>query len=257
MSQPWKSELQVRLTRDACAVQLRAPWSRRVLAEASADGAAAESLPAALKALRGLGHDPLPAQARLLVPEELAYLSLRPPRPAWRQAHRDAVDHFAQALGRQDLLVQVSAMPGGAAWLAAAIEPADLAAWQRLFGEQGLALGHVELALLDDLRHIADQVGVQATVALMRDEGMTLVRVDDGLPVELSWERCDLQAQRSIEQRLQAYQGAILSSEPAPLLMLCRTAAQREQWQRLARGHRWTLLLRGEAPQVAAMEVPA
>jgi hypothetical protein len=257
VSQPWKSELQVRLTRDACAVQLRAPWSRRVLAEASADGTAAEALPAALKALRRLGHDPLPAQARLLVPEELVYLSLRPACHAWRIAHRDAVDHFAQALGRQDLIVQVAAMPGGAAWLAAAIEPADLSAWQRLFGEQGLALVHVELALLDDLHHVADQVGAHATVALMRDEGMTLVRVADAVPVELSWERCDLQAQRTIEQRLLAYQGTILSSEPAPLLMLCRTAKQRVQWQRLARGHHWTLLLRGEAPQVAAMELPA
>lgn len=257
MSQPWKSELQVRLTRDACAVQLRAPWSRRVLAEAGADGPVAEALPAALKQLRRQGHDPLPAQARLLVPEELVYLSLRPACHAWRIAQRDAVDHFAQALGRQDLVVQVAAMPDGAAWLAAAIEPADLAAWQRLFGEQGLELKRVELALLDDLQHIAAQVGAQATVALLRDEGMTLVRIADGVPVELGWERCDLQAQRAVEQRLLAYQGAILSSEPAPLLMLCRTASQREQWQRLARGHRWTLLLRGEAPRVAAMELPA
>jgi hypothetical protein len=247
----------VRIARDGCNVQLRAPWSRRVLAEAGADGALAQALPAALKALRRQGHDPLPAQARLLVPEELVYLSLRPAGPAWRPAHRDAVDHFAKALGRQDLLVQVTAMPGGTAWLAAALEPADLQSWQRLFGELELRLVHVELALVDDLRHVADQVGEDAIVALMRDEGMTLVRVAEGVPVELSWERCDPHAHRFVEQRLLAYQGAILSSEPAPLLMLCRSAMQREQWQRLARGHRWTLLLRGEAPQVAAMEVPA
>ena len=194
MSQPWKSDLLLRFSRHACSAQLRAPWSRRVVAEVSADGAWALALPAVLKELRREGHDPLPQQASLLVPDELVYLALRPARAAWRAAQQDAVEHFALTLGRKDLVVQVAAMPGGDAWLAAAIEPADLQAWQRLLGEAGLVLAHVQLALLDDLRHLAAQVGDSAIVALMRDEGMTLVRVSRGTPVELSWERCDPQA---------------------------------------------------------------
>ena len=47
-----------------------------------------------------------------------------------------------------------------------------------------------------------DFSGVADKPALLRDEGMTLVRVADGVPGELGWERCDLQAQRAVEQRL-------------------------------------------------------
>jgi len=255
VSQPWKSDLLLRFSRHGCSAQLRAPWSRRTIAQALADGELVSALPALLKALRREGHDPLPQRATLLVPDELAYFALRPASAAWRDAQQDAVEHFALTLGRKDLVVQVAAMPGGGAWLAAAIEPSDLQAWQRLLGEAGLALAHVQLALLDDLRHVAAQVGDAAVVALMRDEGMTLVRVSRGAPVELSWERCDPQALRLVEQRLMAFQGAIQSSEPEPLWMLCRSEMEREQWQRPARGHRWTLLLRGVATQASPMDM--
>ncbi|WP_341888614.1 hypothetical protein [Variovorax sp. YR752] len=260
MSRPWKSELSIRLGRSACMVQLCAPWSRRVLAQAQAEGAAADALPAALAALRAQGHDPLPVQARLLVPDERVYLSLRPAAGSWRMARQEASTHFAAVLGRQDLHVQVMALPVGSAWLAAALEPGDLQDWQRALADAGVRLAHVQLALLDDLRRIAAQVADDAVVALMREEGMTLLRVQAGVPVALSWERCDPRVLRLAEQRLLAFQGAGGGSDAMPLWMLCRSPAQCAQWQDLAEGHRWTLLSQADAAPPAPpapAEVPA
>lgn len=255
MSRPWKSELCVRLGRGATAVQRLAPWSRRVLDAACAEGAPEQALPAALAALREREPaTPLPAQARLRVPDELAYLSLIAGGSGWPAAHQAAATHFAATLGRQDLVVQVVPMPGAAAWLAAAIEPGDLQAWQRMLADAGVRLAHVELQLLDDLRQLAAQVPDEAIVALLRDEGSTLLRIERGTPVELSWERCDPRALRLVEQRLLAFQGAIVSSQPPAVWMLCRSAEQRAHWDHMAQAHGWTLLPRDAAPpaEVAA-----
>ena len=107
MSQPWKSELLLRLTRGSCVAQVLAPWSRRVVHEAHAEGSIGVALPHALEALQEGGAASLPRQARLLVPDELAYLSLRPASADWPTAQREAQAHFVQTLGRQDLVVQV------------------------------------------------------------------------------------------------------------------------------------------------------
>lgn len=261
MSQPWKSELLLRLTRGSCIAQVLAPWSRRVVREVHAEGSIGVALPQALKALQKDGADVLPRQARLLVPDELAYLSLRPACTDWPTAKREAQAHFVQTLGRQDLLVQVVSLPGHSGWLAAAIEPADLQAWQQVLAEAGVRLAHVELALLDDLQAIAGRIGNEAVVALLRHEGMTLLRLAGGTLVELSWERCDTREQRLVEQRLLAFRGGIHSSTPEPLWLVCRSSVQCELWQRLARGHHWTLLSREpkEAPTSAESDtgIPA
>ncbi|MBP5990885.1 hypothetical protein [Piscinibacter sp.] len=252
MSRPWKSELSVQLGRGATAVQRLAPWSRRVLDEVRCEGAPAQALPAALSALRERSAEPLPAQARLCVPDELAYFSLLAGGNGWHGTRQAAVTHFAATLGRQDLVVQAVALPGAAAWLAAAIEPGDLQAWQRALAEAGVRLARVELQLLDDLRHLARQVPDEAIVALLREEGSTLLRIERGVPVELSWERCDPRALRLVEQRLVAFQGAIVSSQPPAVWMLCRSTEQREHWERMTQAHGWTLLMRDASPAPAA-----
>lgn len=243
MSRPWKSELRVQLGRGVTAVAGCAPWSRRVIAQTRAEGAPAQALPAALAALRERCGGTLPPQARLLVPDELVYFTLVTGSTGWSSARQAAAHHFAAMLGRQDLVVQVAALPGHDAWLAAAIEPADLQAWQQALAGAGVRLAHVELQLLDDLRHIAAEVPDEAIVALLREEGTTLVRVEGGAPVELHWERCDPRALRLVEQRLLAFQGGIVSSQPPSVWMLCRAAEQRDHWQHMAKAHGWTLLL--------------
>lgn len=242
MSRPWKSELRIRLGRRGCELQHCAPWSRRVIAYSAVDGAPAEALPAVLAAWRAQAGPAASAEARLRVPDELAYLSLRPPAASWPVARQEAVAHFGAALGRQDLVVQVVALPGAAGWLAAAIEPADLQAWQQALADAGIRLAHVELALLDDLSHIAAQVADEAVVALLRDEGLTLLRIADGVPVGLVWERCDPRTLRLAEQRVSAFHGTTAGSSATPVWLRCRTPAEHAQWQALAHEHGWTLL---------------
>ena len=251
MSRPWKSELRVRLGRSSTVLQRLTPWSRRLRDEVCSPGAPAQALPAALAALRERSPETLPAQARLLVPDELEYLSLIESDGGWPAAHRAALNHFAATLGQPDPVVQVVALPPGPRWLAAAIEPADLQAWQRVLGEAGVHLAHVELQLLDDLRRLSAQLPDEAIVALLRDEGSTLVRIERGTPADLRWERCDPRALRLIEQRLLAFQGGIVSSQPPSVWMLCNSDAQHDHWQHMARAHGWTLLRRDAAPTEA------
>jgi hypothetical protein len=238
----WKSELVIRLGRAHATALLRTAWHRQVAARASAPGRLAEAIPALLQALREQGVAELPKHVRLLVPDEHTYLALLPADTAWRRARQRGLDHFAAALGRHDLEVQVIALRGGHWWLAAAIETAELAAWRRQLDAAGLVLGHVGLALLDDLAAIAHRVADNGVVAMLREEGVTLVRMAQGAPVELAWERCDPHAQSCIEQRLLAFQGAGEAHQLDRLLMLCQSQAQHDDWLRLAAAHRWTLL---------------
>jgi hypothetical protein len=238
----WKSELLVRPGRTECKVQVRSAWRREVLAEFTAMGQGAEAVSAALAGLRSQGLASLPRRASLLVPDEHAYFTLMPASPAWDTARQAASDHFTGMLGRQDLVVQVAALHGGQWWLAAAIEAADLALWTEALAANGVALSRVALALLHDLRAIAPHVDDRAVVALMREEGVTLLRVHEGTPVELSWERCDPHSHHCIEQRLLAFSNTGENEKREPLILLCRSAAQHDEWQRLAKAHRWTLL---------------
>ncbi len=248
MSQLWKSELRLRLERTRCSAQVLAPWSRRVLAQTQVWGPPPASIGTALESLRGQYKDELPRQARLIVPDELAYLALRPPRGSWALAMQDAREHFARTIGRRDLHVQVVPMPGAQHWLAAAIDPADLGPWQRLLAQAQIAVVHVHLGLVDDLRAIAPQIGDNALLALLRDEGVTMLRVSHGAPVELAWERCDADSLRCIEQRLLAFQNLAEHRVPERMAILCRDEAQRSLWRAVARGHQWALLLRDAAP---------
>ena len=140
-----------------------------------------------------------------------------------------------------------------AAWLAAAIEPGDLQAWQRALAEAGVRRARVELQLFDDLRHprVVQVPRRGRSSRCCAREGLTLLRIERGVPVELSWERCDPRALRLVEQRLVAFQGAIVSSQPPAVWMLCRSAEQREHWERMT-GHGWTLLMRDASPAAAA-----
>ncbi len=253
MSPLWKSELVIRLGREQSTAQVLGAWRRQVTARASARAPLAEAVPALLQALRDQGLAEPPKHVRLLVPDEHAYLALLPADTTWQRARERGADHFAAALGRQDLEVQVVALPGGQWWLAAAIETRDLTAWRQQLGSAGLVLHQVGLALLDDLAAIAQRVADHGVVAVLREEGVTLLRVAHGAPVELAWERCDPHAQSCIEQRLLAFQGAGEARKTDRLLMLCQSQAQHDDWLRLAAAHRWTLL----SPRNPTDAVPA
>lgn len=250
MSRPWKSELSIALGRGATTVQWLSPWSRRVLHEARGEGAPVQALPAALAALRERAESALPKEARLLVPDELVYLSLVQCHGDWKAAHQTAARHFASTLGETELIVQVAEMQAGTSWLAAAVDRGDVSAWKRLLADAGVLLDRVQLQLLDDLRRLSGLVPDEAIVALLREEGSTLLRIERGTPVELRWERCDPRVLRLVEQRLVAFQGNIVSSQPPRVWMLCLSEAQRLHWEHMARAHGWTLLQRGMAAPI-------
>jgi hypothetical protein len=255
VSLPWKSELSITLGRHGCTARIVSAWTRRVVAETVAQGDPAESIDAALKALVALGHDPLPRAARLAIADEQVYLALRPEQPTWLQAQRDAIAHFAAVLGRQDLVVQVIPLPGAQGWLAAAVEPADVAAWKVALGRFGIELRHLGLTLLADLQQLAPRLEDAAVLVLLRDEGATLIRVAAGVPVEIAWERGEPQRASSLEARLVAFTQALDGRPAVPVTLLCRTTLQLAAWQTLSRTHGWTLLLpreRAVAPEQAA-----
>lgn len=255
MSLPWKSDLRLSLTREGCHAQRLAPWSRRVLAEARASGSPQEALTAVLRRLRETAQ--LPASARLTVSDEQAYLALRTSARRWTVARREATRHFARAIGRTDLVVQVAGFGHSSTWIAAAVEAADLDAWRGALAAEGVRLRSLGLALLDDLRDIAPRIGERAVVALLRREGVSLVRIDAGVPVELAWERCDPDSMRCIEQRVLAFAKASGDAVAWPVWMLCREEWQLEPWSPVARAHQWTVIARPQPPLADAAPVEA
>jgi hypothetical protein len=252
VSLPWKSELTLRLSRQQCEATLAQPWSRRVMHEVKAQGDPAASIPGALYLLLGACGDSLPGRARLLVADEYAYLRLRPARPTWSDALRDAREHFEPILGDADCRVQVAQWPMGPWWLAAAMHGADLEAWAAAAALRGVVFDSVEPALLEDLRALAPRVGDRGVLALLRDEGVALVRISGGAPVELAWERCDPHAPRCIEHRVLAFQNAPAGEQPDPLAMVCRDEAQADIWKPQASAYGWTLV----SPAPRSLTVP-
>ncbi|MBK6853751.1 MAG: hypothetical protein IPG93_19755 [Burkholderiales bacterium] len=208
MSRIWKSELRLELRINGCQAELRGPGlGRRLIASASASGRGAAAISAALSALR-LADDIalLPADARLTVADEYVWYALLDTRASAQQALDDATSQFSDALGRNDLLVQVSPLPGGSGWLAAALLEADLNAWADALADAGVRLQHLHPALVSDLTEVASKVSEDdAVIALLRDQGATLVRLDGGVPAALAWERFDIDDRGLLDLRLQTF----------------------------------------------------
>jgi hypothetical protein len=208
VSRIWKSELRLELRINGCQAELRGPGlGRRLIASASASGRGAAAISAALSALR-LADDIalLPADARLTVADEYVCYALLDTRVSAQQALEDATSQFSDALGRNDLLVQVSPLPGGSGWLAAALLEADLNAWADALADAGVRLQHLHPALVSDLSAVASQIDEDdAVIALLRDQGATLVRLDGGVPAALAWERFDTEDRGLLDLRLQTF----------------------------------------------------
>jgi hypothetical protein len=207
VSRPWKNELRLSLRTNGCDAELRrSGWSRRVVASASASGRGAAAITAAIAALRMADIDLLTADARLIVADEyvdFALLGAEVSGPASRQR---AADHFADALGHSELLVQTTPLPGARGWLAAAIDLSDYTAWIEALSIAGIQLRHVHPALVEDLNNLADRVEEDnAVLVLLREEGATLLRLGHGVPCAVSWERFDPSNHVALEARLRAF----------------------------------------------------
>ena len=207
MSLRFRSELRLQLHRRSCVAELLpAGWSGAPATSASGSGDGAQALTAALGALQLAEVHSLPRRARLVVADEYLYYLVLDEDLDWAEAEQEARARLTDALGITDLRVQVLPLAGGRRWLAAAVTEADLAAWTDALALAGIRIHHLHPALIEDLRHLTPQIPEDdAVIGLLRDDGISLVRLVDGLPAALAWERLDPGDVVTMEQRLRAF----------------------------------------------------
>lgn len=204
MSRLWKNELRLELRTNVCYAALHSNGlHRRVLASASAAGRGAAAITAAVEALRRADSPFLSADARLTVADEYIDFALMPGHISAAAAEKRAKEQFAAALGHDELLVHVLPLPGQRGWLAAAIDLSDFDAWTEALLQEGVTLRHIHPTLIEDLRNLHLRIAeADAVVVLLREEGATLMRLEDGVPAALVWERFDPSNQLALENRL-------------------------------------------------------
>ncbi|MGY0194543.1 hypothetical protein ACWA7J_05640 [Leptothrix sp. BB-4] len=205
---------------------LPAGWNSRPIAVASGSGEGAGALTAALSALRLADIDELPRQAALTVADEYLYYLLLDEDLGWGAALQEATLRFAADLGRDDLRVQVLPLRNGERWLAVAAAEPDVQAWTEALSMSGVQLQHLHAALVEDLRRLAPQIPENdAVLALLREEGMSLVHVRDGLPAQLAWERFEAADAVTMEQRLRAFVRSVPQADECVVYLLPESQA--------------------------------
>lgn len=236
MSRRWRSELVAEFTAGQCRVEIQPGlFGPKQTASAVGDGDA--PLATALSALAAMPDVRLPRRARLTVPDERVYYALLPASVPWSQRHEYAARHFAETLGRQNLVVRISLIDGGRSWLAAAMEEADLDGWSKAFAEAGTQLRSARPALLQDLDRIAGAVPDDSVVAIVRNEGALLARVAQGILVDIRWERG---LAGDIEQRIVAFtRSNAAQAEALPVIVFTDDERVRDPVARMAAGHGW------------------
>lgn len=208
MSLRWRSELLLELRMRGCHAHLLGPgWTRQSQASASAGGSGGSALSAALAALRLADVDTLPSIARLRVADEYVLHRLIEGEGSRTDLMDQARAYFDQALGPGERHLML--LPLGRRrhrWLASAVNAVDLAAWTDALHQAGVHLEDLQPMLFDEWERLRGQIRDEdAVLALLRDEGATLIRLLDGLPVDLLWERFDPGDAATLERRLRAF----------------------------------------------------
>jgi hypothetical protein len=223
-------ELRIELHPQGCTISRPARWistRRRDEPLASGSGRGVQALEQALNNLRHASSSglqigrPLPWRARLVVSDEFVRYDLLPgrdlPQVTLEQAQRRAEHRFADRLGHEESVVSVVRLPGTSDWLCAAIDQDELHAWQDVLRLHGVELAHVHPALVEDLRSVAARVSEpDAVLAFVRDEGMSLVRLANGLPARLHWETLNTDETAIIDWRLRAFAARTAVTSAAP-----------------------------------------
>lgn len=241
MSLPWKSELHLRLGHERCELSLQQgwPWRRERLWAGTGQGVGRAAVDDALGQLAATGAD-LPARAHLVIEDDCVYYALLPAGLRWAEAHERAERHFADALGTSALQVELALAPGGQDWIAAAIASSDFDAWLDALEERQIEAGRIRLALLEDLGRVRRHIPADADViALVRDQGSTVLQMERGRLSGLSWERIDWHEPALLLQRLAACrsEGSIGSG-----CLLPASAAQQAALDQPGRQAGWLVL---------------
>ncbi|MDP4300543.1 hypothetical protein [Leptothrix discophora] len=227
MSLRFKSELRLNLRMRSCQAELLPPgWNSVPSAVASGSGEGATALSAALSALRLADIQELPRQAALTVGDEYLYYQLLDADLGWGQALQEATMRFSADLGRDDLRVQVVPLQQGERWLAVAAPEPDVQAWSEALALSGVQLQSLHAALVEDLRRLAPQIPENdAVLALLREEGMSLVHIRDGVPAQLAWERFEAADAVTMEQRLRAFVRSVPKADECVVYLLPESQA--------------------------------
>lgn len=248
MSLQLRNELRLRLGPRRCEAAIwRAGVQTRCAGRASAEGGGIESIDSVLAALAAQGHR-LPATASVCVEDEFLYFATLPATGSWSEANAEAIDYFDAMIGAEDLLVETSLAPCGTTWVAVAIDGARVDGWRAALAGHDIELRHVRAALLEDLWTVRSEVpDGSGLVALLRQEGATVVGLRDGCIANISWERCDLAELPSLGQRLMGCRARFVQAEgvdpaaPVPMLLVPQDGAQHRLVSPMAVERGWQL----------------
>lgn len=182
-------------------------WARQSQASSSAGGSGGAALSAALAALRLADVDTLPSVARLRVADEYVLHRLIDGTGSRAEVLAQARGHFDQALGPGQRHVMLMPLDRRRhRWLASAIHAGDLSSWTEALSQAGVHLEEVRPMLFEEWEWLRGQIRDEdAVLALLRDEGATLIRLIEGMPVDLLWERFDPGDTATLDRRLRAF----------------------------------------------------
>lgn len=259
MSLPWRSELRLELRQRHCDAALaNGPWPLRARRRVRVHGDTPNTLAQAVQALRADAQaaksQALPSRARLTVPDERVFYALVDADGSWHAQRARVQDHFAELLDRRELALQATLLPGGRRWLVAALDAVDLRHWNDALAAIGIGLAHVHPALIEDLRRMAAQpIHASAMVVLLRDEGAMFLRLRDGVPGALSWERFGTAHAAALSRRVHAFELSTPADVPdAPVVVVPGSTEQYRALIDTATAAHWQLWRPFEVAQPAA-----
>lgn len=277
MSLRWKSELEVRLGAQHCEVTLvdRSIWSgaRQPPTWVRADGAGPVAIHAAIAQLE-VPAARLPRRARVVLGDDLMYFcavdagsGLAETEP---QARAQAEALLAQALDTTTLQIEVSLLPGGRTWLAAAVDIGVLDQALDALLYHRIDASRVSPAVLDDFAAVQQLLPAEVcTLALLREQGASLLGFEHGRLSAVEWAHVDWRERESLFERLGAYAGppgtwpssnAAEQSQPPGAhagrtrFLLPDSPRQEAALGGAARDHGW-VMLSARMPAAAAGEV--
>jgi hypothetical protein len=203
-----RSELRVRVAPDRCEIGL---WTTglgqapRRDAQASVQGEGRKAMESALVEIITAGKT-LPRRARIELSDDSVFYALLNADVPHEDALEDAEQFFTETLGLTDLDVEVALAPGGRHWIAVAVQVSALDAWLEALDERNIEVLSVRPALLEDLRTVAPIVDRWTHVlAIVRDQGVMVLQLDEGRLVGLDWERIDWHDATVVFERLNGW----------------------------------------------------
>ncbi|MEX8503087.1 MAG: hypothetical protein AB3X41_08610 [Leptothrix ochracea] len=250
MSLLWKSELRLHLAPHHCdaAVWVRARqgwrWQAQLTYQARGQGSGRVAVEAALEALSLQGVE-IPKRVRVVLGDDCLYFELMPVQlGAWAEVPKQALAHFAKALGHEALYVRHAMAPGGRAWLLAAIESTLLDAWLAVLFERGLRPVAIQPELMVDLARVQRLMpatrrrmvaGGGRVWAFVREHGVMVVPMSAAGLDDVIWHRLDWRQTETLWQRLQPLAGP-------QAFLIAATPAQHQLLAPQAREQGWLIL---------------